>query len=320
MKALVVGAGRMGSAFDEIRQKTWINTHTGAYVKNARINCIAVCDKDKSALERAVDHWGLKHSYTDIEKALDEYRPQVVSLCVGPHLVLGMLKKIAACDSVRFVWLEKPFSNSLRNAKKQIDILKRKRIRFVTNYQRRFDPFYIYIKKNMKALVGEPLKCSCFFSGGIVNTASHLVNTLIFFFGKPKQCKRLDIKKDKSGSFHGDFELKFKGFSAFCFEIGHQASVLSGAYSIFEMQIFGTKGRLDIKGLPFNEYEIRYYQSSASRRFKNVKVLAEKRLALSFKRDYMERALKALLARTQPSDAEGAVDTLNIFQELGLIK
>ncbi|NQT90957.1 MAG: hypothetical protein HQ558_06865, partial [Candidatus Omnitrophica bacterium] len=81
----------------------------------------------------------------------------------------------------------------------------------------------------------------------------------------------------------------------------------------------GTKGRLDIKGLPFNEYEIRYYKSSSSRRFKNVKVLTEKRPPLLFKRDYMERALKVLLARTRIADTEGAVETLEVFKSLKVI-
>ena len=57
MKALVIGAGRIGSTFDELKEKDWTNTHIGAYLKNARIMEVAVCDKDEIALKRSLDFW-----------------------------------------------------------------------------------------------------------------------------------------------------------------------------------------------------------------------------------------------------------------------
>ena len=44
MKALVVGMGRTGSSFDEVKEKNWVNTHLGAYKKSSAIKGIAICD------------------------------------------------------------------------------------------------------------------------------------------------------------------------------------------------------------------------------------------------------------------------------------
>ena len=44
MKALVIGAGRVGSSFDQLKEKNWVNTHIGAYKKSSRISEIATTD------------------------------------------------------------------------------------------------------------------------------------------------------------------------------------------------------------------------------------------------------------------------------------
>jgi len=322
MKALVVGMGRTGSSFDEVKEKNWVNTHLGAYKKSSAIKGIAICDVNQKALDKAIGFWNIKNAYNNIENALHEFSPEIVSLCVSADNILPLTKKLIKYSSIKFLWIEKPFSDSVENARKQIELLSQHEIRFLTNYQRRFDQCYDYTKENLNVLIGRPQKCVCFFSGGIVNTASHLVNLLLYFFGMPSIVKALNIKKyETTGVGHGDFMLRFNECDAYAFEVNPSSSIITGAYSIFEVHLLGNKGKLIIKSMPMNVVDFDYYRASNSN-FKGVKILKEEEVDINKERFYMEQELSTLIGRDNETvgDNEGALETLMILNKLGVMK
>jgi len=321
MKALVVGMGRTGSSFDEVKEKNWVNTHLGAYKKSSVIKGIAICDINQKALDKAIEFWNIKNAYNNIENALHEFSPEIVSLCVSADNILPLMKKLIKYSSIKFLWIEKPFSDSVENARKQIELLSQHKIRFLTNYQRRFDQCYDYAKENLNALIGSPEKCVCFFSGGIVNTASHLVNLLLYFFGTPQTVRALNIKKDETGVDHGDFMLRFNACDAYAFEVNPSSSILTGAYSIFEVHLLGNKGKFIIKSLPLNGVDFDYYKASNSN-FKGVKILKKEEVNINKERCYMEQELSTLIGRDDEmaGDNEGTLETLMILNKLGVME
>ena len=174
----------------------------------------------------------------------------------------------------------------------------------------------------MEDLIGRPQKCVVYFSGGIINSGSHLINLLIFYFGIPKRSVPINVKADELSNYHGDFYLEFNDFNAYCLELNRQSSIISGGYSIFEIQIFGNKGRLNIRSLPFNEYNYDYYTAGRGR-FKNISILKKKKIKMNFPRRYMENELEVLLGKISEKeikDTEGAIETLKVFKEMGIIK
>jgi len=321
MKALVVGMGRTGSSFDEVKEKNWVNTHLGAYKKSSAIKGIAICDIKQKALDKAIEFWNIKNAYNNIENALHEFSPEIVSLCVSADNILPLIKKLIKYSSIKFLWIEKPFSDSVENAREQIELLSQHKIRFLTNYQRRFDQCYDYARENLNAFIGNPEKCVCFFSGGIVNTASHLVNLLLYFFGMPSTVKALNIKKDETGVNHGDFMLRFNACDAYALEVNPSSSILTGAYSIFEVHLLGNKGKFIIKSLPHNSVDFEYYRASNSN-FKGVRILKEEEVNINKERCYMEQELSTLIGRDNGAigDNEGALETLKILNKLGVME
>jgi predicted dehydrogenase len=313
--------GRTGSSFDEVKEKNWVNTHLGAYKKSSAIKGIAICDVNQKALDKAIGFWNIKNAYNNIENALHEFSPEIVSLCVSADNILPLTKKLIKYSSIKFLWIEKPFSDSVENARKQIELLSQHEIRFLTNYQRRFDQCYDYTKENLNVLIGRPQKCVCFFSGGIVNTASHLVNLLLYFFGTLPTVKALNIKKDEDGIDHGDFMLRFNACDAYAFEVNPSSSILTGAYSIFEVHLLGNKGKFIIKSMPLNGVDFEYYRASNSD-FKGVRILREEEINISKERCYMEQELSTLIGRVNASvgDYEGALETLMILNKLGVME
>lgn len=321
MKALVIGAGRIASTFDRVPGKTWVNTHLGAYKKNRAISKIALCDSSSNALASAADFWCIKDTFSTLDEALKVFEPDIVSVCAGAAQNLGIIKTLVACKAIKGVWIEKPFSDTVNNALLQHRLLSSARIQYITNYQRRFDGFYVHTKNHLTDLVGNVQKCTAFFSGGVINSASHLINLLLFYFGLPTRSCALSIERSDN-DFHGDFKIDFGAFSAFCFEINRQSSILAKGYSIFELQIWGDKGRVDLRSLPFNEYDYRYCCASDSR-FKGVKILKQKRVKLFFKRDFMETGLSYLLSKLggkKIEDTEQAIDTLKVFKSIGVVR
>jgi len=321
LKALVVGMGRIGSSFDEVKEKNWVNTHLGAYKKSSAIKDIAICDNSQKALDKAKEFWNIKNAYSNIENALHEFSPEIVSLCVSSENILPLTKELIKHSSVKLLWVEKPFSDSVENARKQIDLMSQYEIRFLTNYQRRFDQCYDYAKEKLNSLIGNPQKCVCFFSGGIVNTASHLINLLLYFFSTPLTVKALNIKRDEAGVDHGDFMLRFNACDAYAFEVNPSSSVLTGAYSIFEVHLLGNKGKFIIKSMPLNGVDFEYYRVSNSN-FKGVRVLKEEEININKERCYMEQELSTLIGRVDNSvgDNEGALETLMILNKLGVME
>jgi len=321
LKALVVGMGRIGSSFDEVKEKNWVNTHLGAYKKSSAIKGIAICDINQKALDKAIEFWNIKNAYNNIENALHEFSPEIVSLCVSADNILPLMKKLVKYSSIKFLWIEKPFSDSVENARKQIELLSQYEIRFLTNYQRRFDQCYDYAKENLNSLIGNPQKCVCFFSGGIVNTASHLINLLLYFFATPPTVKALNIKRDEAGVDHGDFMLRFNACDAYAFEVNPSSSILTGAYSIFEVHLLGNKGKFIIKSLPLNGVDFDYYRASNSN-FKGVRILKEEEVNINKERCYMEQELSTLIGKVDAlvGDNEGAIETLKILNKLGVME
>jgi predicted dehydrogenase len=321
MKALVIGVGRVASTFDQVKEKDWVNTHLGAYKKDARVSDIAICDIDNDALQKTRDFWQIDSTFANMKDALSTFKPDIVSICTRPDANLTILEEVATHKSVKGIWMEKPFSDTYDNGLKQIQIFEGIDLPFLTSYQRRFDGFYAHIKEHMQDLVGDLQKCVCYFSGGIVNAASHLINLLIYYFGPPTQANVLNTAADEKGDYHGDFYLRFEDIAAHCFEINMQTSFLSGGYSIFEVQILGEAGRIDLRSLPFNEYDYVYYRKAGTV-FKGVEILKGSALDLKFKRDFMERELAILIERIekkQVGDFEQSMDTLKVLKDLEVI-
>lgn len=256
----VIGCGRIGCGFDDHSFGKSPKTHAGSYVKHQETELIALCDVDAQKLKKYGKKFGVKALYT---KSLDMFKNEdldCVSICTLVDSHLNLVNQ-AAKYGVRGIFVEKPLSNSLKNASEIIRICKQNNIVLAVNHQRRFDPFYHSIKKSIHKKLGNLQSVNAYYGGGITNTGSHLFDILRYFFGDVVWLQSTFSKNSSNNKADPNIDCLIE------FKNGIRCSIHAlnlKNYGIFELDIFGTKGRLNID---MTSNRVQFYKISSKNSF-----------------------------------------------------
>jgi len=123
-KAIIIGAGRMGSGYG-LKPGQHYYTHAKAYMDlKERVELCGFVEPDRSKWGFIKETWDLP-SWAHISGALAEYKPDVVSVCTQPLQQTQLLESL--CGVVKGVWCEKPYMSTRTNwpFKLQIDYCRR---------------------------------------------------------------------------------------------------------------------------------------------------------------------------------------------------
>lgn len=249
LRCAVIGCGRIGCGFDD-QSRREIRTHAGSYFKNPNTKLVALCDVDKSKLKKYGKKYNITGLYTKSSEMFMKEHLDCVSICTLVDTHLDLVKE-AVNYGIRGIFIEKPISNSLKNAKKIIEICKEHNVTLVVDHQRRFDPLYHYIRKFIKQKLGEIQLVNIYYGSGIANTGSHVFDMIRMMFGEIVSLQG-NISKNNSGNKQDpnmDVLLKL--------EIGANCRLQAldvRNYGLLEMDILGTRGRLKLN-LTTNDIE-----------------------------------------------------------------
>lgn len=268
-RAAIIGCGRIASAFDDdpMMVKTFgITTHAGAYTNNPNIELIAASDISEEKLKTFGKRWSVKNLYSDYKELFKKEEIDIVSICTWNSIHLDIME-IAAKNNVKAVWCEKPISDSLLNAEKMIDIAENNDILLVINHNRRWDTLYQEIGKFINnGELGDIQQVSCYYTGGLVNTCSHLFDVLRMFFGDVGSVASWLKDNASENDPNMDGYLRFNNGTTATLQ-----SVTPKSYLIFEFDIYGTNGRLRIQDNGFN---LSYWKAIESLKYKGFKELS----------------------------------------------
>ena len=301
-RSAIVGCGRIASLFSKDNLRGGVVTHAAMYKDNPETELVAACDIDKKKLEEFGSTWEMKALYTDFEEMLKNENIDIVSICTWDttHYELVML---AAKYGVKAIFCEKPIADNLSKADEMVALCKEKGIVFAVNHSRRWDNFEHKIKDYIvSGKLGEIQCVSAYYTAGIANTGTHLLDLLGFFFDEVKW-----VWANSDGVIEGadptlDGCMFFnKGFS--CFLHGMDVN----AYVIFEIDIYGKKGRLRIKNSGFN---LQAWEVIDSPRFSGYKELKETSpFVQGGYKDVLKNALKDIVkcieTKTMPFSSGG---------------
>lgn len=241
----VIGLGRMGCGFDDNPDKKSIDTHAGAYHFNKNAKFVALCDIEEGKLSKYSKKYNISNTYTNYKKMFQESQLDCVSICTLSDSHLEIVDE-AARHNVKGIFLEKPISDSLKDAKQIIEICERNNIKLQIDFQRRFDPFYHSIKNIVNnSNFGKIQHCSVYYGAGIANTGSHFIDLARFFFGDISIVKG-NYSQNKSNNPSDpniDGMIIFKN-NTYCSIIGLDVS--GNNYGIVEFDIFGSSARIRI--------------------------------------------------------------------------
>jgi predicted dehydrogenase len=275
-KTGIIGCGNIASKFDETPGKKPIYTHAGAYLVNPRTKLMSVADTDKNNLSEFAEKWKVNNIYNDYETMLEEEDIDIVSVCTPKEFHYDAVK-CAVRHGVKIILCEKPFTISASEADYLVKYCRNKGVVLAVNYTRRYASGHQDVKEIVrKGELGKIQAINCIYTKGLFNSGSHIINLLLFFFGKINNVSLISrlkkcpmMKKD----YDGDIALRFRsGFTAIII------SANARYYSLMEIDIIGTLGRIRITESGF---DITHYQIRNSSIFKGYTELEPKGISIT---------------------------------------
>ena len=318
----VIGLGRIGAGFDDNPQKATISTHAGAYSVNRNVDLISFCDIDNTRLLRYGKKYCVTQLYANYDEMFKNERLDCVSICTHANSYLKIVRA-AARYNIKGIFLEKPISDTLRNAAKIISICKKKKIKLQIDHQRRFEPFYHNVKRTITSQdFGKVQHVNLYYGAGIRNTGSHLFDIIRYFFGDIKVVE--GVYGSNPSNNPSDPNIDGRVFcknrvicSLHSFDVSN--------YGIFELDVLSTKGRIRLnlakssaeyftiskkKGLAYGELASRQYTIPET---KYAIVLGVENLINSIRKNVEPlctgkdgyHSLEAIIAITKSADKKG---------------
>ena len=241
--------------------------------KRLDIEVVGICSLNKNeALKRSKQFKKCK-VYSDFTTMINDSKPNLVDIIVPPQNHLNFIK-IAAQSNVNII-CQKPFTNSLQEAKKAIKIAEKYGVTIAVHENFRYQPWYIKINEILKSsLLGDLFQVNFRMRPGdgqgkdaylsrqpyfqkmerfmIHETAIHIIDVFRFLFGDIKsvfaKLSKLNnyIKGEDAGIVFFEFESGMRGL----FD-GNRLSdhiAIDRRLTIGEMLIEGSKGSLRLNG------------------------------------------------------------------------
>jgi len=239
-RAGIVGCGRIASLFDSDPKRKGAATHAGAYSRHPRVELAAAADLNPQALKAFGERWNVANLYDDPAKMLREQQLDIVSVCT-PTVTHRDIAMMALDAGARAIFCEKPIAASLGQADEMVRRCDEAGVLLAVNHLRRWDPLHHRAKDYVAESLGRVQQVVGYYTAGLANTASHLLDLLRFFFGDVEWAQAISVPDEAATDPCIDARLQFRS--------GTPATILSmdvKSYLIFQVDIFGTSGRLDI--------------------------------------------------------------------------
>lgn len=243
LRAGIIGCGLIGSSLDEGKQDV-ILTHAGAYQAIEGVELVAICDLDDQRLQRCGDRRGVDARYADHGPMLASERLDLVSICTPVSMRLPAVEAAVAAG-VKVILCEKPMASSVEEARTMAELVRGSPSVLALNFLRRWDPGLCEAAQLFRSGgLGQIQRGVGFYGKGMANNGTHLVDLLNMFLGPPARVQALQTAHEAAGDELPTFDAKLDYRLA-----GHPASVYllstdHTRYSIFELDLLGTRGRL----------------------------------------------------------------------------
>lgn len=237
-KAVIIGAGKIGSGFDTPKSRT-ILTHAHALSNNPHVDLVGISDINSVRGNAEAKKWNTTF-FSDTHRMLNETKPDIVVIATpsSTHktLLLESLKQ-----KPKVIILEKPAVDTKTEIISVRRAAKKSGVPVIVNFRRRFDDTVNEVREALvKGTYGRVLLASALYSKGILHNGSHLIDLARYFFGEMttgKMSFAVDDFPDGAPSLGG--VATFERCPQFYFMAGDEQS-----FYVFEMTIMTEKYRI----------------------------------------------------------------------------
>lgn len=242
LRVALIGCGKIGSEFADDPLVTGIYTHAGAWRACAGTELVAVCDRDAERVRRCAERHSVADAFIDVDAMLDGVRPDVVSICTPDDSHADVLARVLRQGGVRAVLMEKPLALELGAARELVDMAGRLGIRLAVNYSRRYSAGHQELAQRLRNGTIGTIQCvSGYYTKGTLHNGTHWFDLARMLVGDIAAIRGFDRLGETGDDPTLDVRLDFRGGSSGCLH-----GLDAGAYSLFEMDILGTQGRVRI--------------------------------------------------------------------------
>lgn len=238
----IIGCGRIASLFDDNIEDFFVHSLAGAFTVFPGTNLVAACDTDKKRLTEFGKRWGVKKLYNSYKNMLDEENLDILVIATNNNTHYKIIKK-ASTYPLKAIFCEKPFTNSLKNARGAVDLCDGENIILSVDHSRRWDTLHHQIKGIIsREEIGRISKVVVFYTRGIANSGSHIIDLLRLFLGEPISARVIESSEKKSTA-DPSFDVNIKFRDAEALMIGFDNT----KFNFLEIGIIGESGRINIK-------------------------------------------------------------------------
>jgi predicted dehydrogenase len=316
-RAAVIGCGRIGVTMEGDSRRTKPATHAGAFSVSPLTKLCAVVDPMPAQLERAQSIFAGVPTFTDAEAMLKQCQPQIVSIATPPDQHRSVVE-LCAHHHVAAIVCEKPIAPSPFDGEAMIQACGQAKSLLFINHTRRFDPLLRQIGARVrKGDLGELLQASCYYTAGLYNTATHLVDMVRFLTGREVQWVSA-LLESRFSAPEGDLNVNGWLMCEDGLLISLQALEVQH-YAIFEAHFYGSEGAVTVDRFGYSVEWSRVVDCPDFQGYKEIDRMQKERVgsSRSFFADLVEHVVDCLKGTSQPlSTGEDGLAALRILTAL----
>lgn len=251
-KAALIGCGKIGSEFALDPRVRGTYTHAGAFAGSPRTMLAAICDSDPQRLAACGDHWKVTQRFANAGEMLAAVRPDIVSIC-SPDATHAEMFELSLDNGVRAIIAEKPVAPDAEIAAALVAKASRLGVVVLVNYTRRYAAGHARVRDMIsRGELGQIRAVTGYYTKGVKHNGTHWFDLARFLFGEVADVRAEDFLSDGSADPTLDVQLRFVN--------GARGTLLGcgPAFSIFEMDVIGTRGRVRIvdSGHTIERYDV----------------------------------------------------------------
>ena len=197
INTLVVGLGKIGFEYDKnLILGSKILSHTKAIKKNKNFKLVGAVDINKK--KRNIFQSIYKVKAFKSVKDCNDMKIDLAVISTPPKFQYKIFKSLANMN-IKNIICEKPISVENSDAKKIFELSKKKKIKVIVNFLRRYNPAIIKLKKKLdKFKLGKVSNGYFWYKENLKYGGCHFIDLILYFFGKPAYFEILDSKINKS--------------------------------------------------------------------------------------------------------------------------
>jgi predicted dehydrogenase len=225
-----------------------------------------LCDPDEARLTEAGVRWGVPARYRDLGLMLTEIRPEIVSVASPDETHTEVLDRVLETEGVRAVLAEKPLALDVDQAERLVRKARDRNVVLAVNYVRRYAPSHQQLARWLAAgPIGTIELVRGTYVRGIKHNGTHWLDLARLLVGEIELIRGQGEVAPFAADATIDAELIFAGGAR-----GWLHGLTTAPYSLFEMDLIGTRGRARLIDAG-QRFEL--FGTAASRRFPGFREL-----------------------------------------------